>query len=215
MSKFLPSFRSITSKVAGFTMIELLIVITILGILAVAVLSAINPLEQINRGRDTAAQADAEQLLGALERFNAFQERFPWEVKGTPAALGGGANGAGAGQRIDQAWLAVDVGGLAVSADCTVLDLLSSGGQCQVGANELKASYATKIDNMPDARKLFAYKADATTGSNVYVCFPPQSSAFQQSAFERCTSGVLPADFPVDMACTAAPAQDTVMTCLP
>ena len=45
----------------GFTMIELLIVITILGILAVAVLSAINPIEQINRGRDTGRQSDAEQ----------------------------------------------------------------------------------------------------------------------------------------------------------
>ena len=44
-------------------MIELLVVISILGILAVIVLAAINPLEQINRGRDTASRSDAEQLF--------------------------------------------------------------------------------------------------------------------------------------------------------
>ena len=61
----------------GFTMIELLIVITILGILAVAVLSAINPIEQIRRARDTSSQSDAEQLLSAIDRYNAFQGVFP------------------------------------------------------------------------------------------------------------------------------------------
>ena len=63
---------------SGFTMIELLVVIAILGILAVAVLSAINPIEQINRGRDTGSRSDAEQLLSAIDRYNAFNGYFPW-----------------------------------------------------------------------------------------------------------------------------------------
>ncbi|EKD87098.1 MAG: hypothetical protein ACD_37C00044G0003, partial [uncultured bacterium] len=45
------------SSESGFTLIELLIVITILGILATAVLAAINPLEQISRGRDTGSKS--------------------------------------------------------------------------------------------------------------------------------------------------------------
>ena len=54
-------------------MIELLIVIAILGILAVAVLAAINPIDRLT-GRDTGTRSDAEQLLGAIDRFNAFQD---------------------------------------------------------------------------------------------------------------------------------------------
>ena len=82
LSRFTASARTIRAKLAqsGFTMIELLIVIAILGILAVAVLSAINPIEQINRGRDTGSRTDSEQLLTAIERFNAFQRYYPWQV---------------------------------------------------------------------------------------------------------------------------------------
>ena len=52
----------------GFTLIELLVVITLIGILAVAVLSAINPIEQINKARDAGRRADAAQILKALDR---------------------------------------------------------------------------------------------------------------------------------------------------
>jgi prepilin-type N-terminal cleavage/methylation domain-containing protein len=51
-------------KRLGFTMIELLIVIAVLGILAVAVLAQLTS-EQINRGRDTGSRSDAEQLISA------------------------------------------------------------------------------------------------------------------------------------------------------
>lgn len=62
----------------GFTLIELLIVITIIGILAVAVLSAINPIEQIRRAQDQRLESDSAELLNALERyFTAFFE-YPW-----------------------------------------------------------------------------------------------------------------------------------------
>jgi len=109
----------------GFTMIELLIVITILGILAVAVLSAINPIEQINRGRDTGSQSDCEQLLGAVERFNAFQGHYPWQatadepdtsVTEDDAAIDGADN------------TAIDNIPVAVSSATPVIDLNSDGG---------------------------------------------------------------------------------------
>ena len=74
----------------GFTMIELLIVIAILGILAVAVLAAINPIEQINRGRDTGTRSDAEQLLGAIDRFMHFKAQS-W-LSGATDLSGAGTN---------------------------------------------------------------------------------------------------------------------------
>src|SRR5579872_4230016 len=80
----------------GFTLIELLIVIAILGILATAVLSAINPVEQINRGRDTGTQSDAEQLISAIQRFNASNGYFPW-LTGATDNIAPGTNNLGTG----------------------------------------------------------------------------------------------------------------------
>src|SRR3989304_3138472 len=77
--KFLSYLKNLRQQ-AGFTMIELLIVIAILGILAIAVLAAINPIEQINRGRDTGSRSDAEQLISAIDRFYAFNGYYPWQT---------------------------------------------------------------------------------------------------------------------------------------
>lgn len=55
-----------TSK--GFTLIELLIVIALIGALAVGLLAALDPIEQVNRGRDSNAQSMATEYLKAQER---------------------------------------------------------------------------------------------------------------------------------------------------
>src|SRR5690606_2962307 len=65
-------------RTAGFTMIELLVVIAVIGVLAVAVLSSINPIEQINKGRDTRTRSDAAQLINAIDRYFAVHELYPW-----------------------------------------------------------------------------------------------------------------------------------------
>ena len=70
--------RFLWEKSKGFTLVELLIVIALIGVLAVAVLAAINPLEQLNRARDTGMESDASQLLAAIDRYYATQEEFPW-----------------------------------------------------------------------------------------------------------------------------------------
>ena len=64
----------------GFTLIELLIVIVILGILATAILSAINPLEQIRKAQDSSRKSDAAELLNALERYYTTFQAYPWLV---------------------------------------------------------------------------------------------------------------------------------------
>lgn len=166
----------------GFTMIELLIVISILGILAVAVLSAINPIEQINRGRDTGSQSDAEQMLSAIDRFYAFQGYYPWVQNPVEA------DNIDDFTLIDDAWESTIVG-------CTVLERLSEGDSllplCAAG-QELKLTFVQRITN-PGYNPIFIYNR-ATSGDSTYICFEPQSGAFKQKATERCAAG-MPSDF--------------------
>ena len=53
----------------GFTLIELLIVIAILGILAAAVLVAVNPAKRQKQARDSARKSDIGQLATALQAY--------------------------------------------------------------------------------------------------------------------------------------------------
>lgn len=59
----------------GFTLIELLIVIAILGILATALLTAIDPLEQFRKATDSGRRTKAREMLSASQRY---------ALKGTP-----------------------------------------------------------------------------------------------------------------------------------
>lgn len=53
----------------GFTLIELLIVMAILGVLAVVVLVAINPVQQLARTRDAGRKSAATQIGRALQAY--------------------------------------------------------------------------------------------------------------------------------------------------
>lgn len=64
----------------AFTLVELLIVITLISILSVAVLATINPIEQTNKARDAQFKNDAAEVLSAYERFYASQNAYPWNI---------------------------------------------------------------------------------------------------------------------------------------
>lgn len=53
----------------GFTLIELLVVIAVIGILATIVLLAVNPAEQLARGRDAARVSGITQLGRSLQGY--------------------------------------------------------------------------------------------------------------------------------------------------
>ena len=171
---------------AGFTMIELLIVIAVLGVLATAVLSAINPIEQINRGRDTGTRSDSEQLIGAIDRYYTSAGYYPWMID------------ADSDNTAVSPMVEIAAAGQVFGVDAQpVLTNLSSGG-----AAEVKATFVTRIVGA-SARKLWLYNS-GVSGESTYTCFIPQSSSFRNEAWKRCLAA-LPGDFPP----TACPADAT------
>ena len=62
----------------GFTLMELLIVIGVLGILAAGLLAAIDPFEQLKKARDTNNRSAAIEFLGSSQRYYATHGYLPW-----------------------------------------------------------------------------------------------------------------------------------------
>jgi prepilin-type N-terminal cleavage/methylation domain-containing protein len=140
-------------KSAGFTMIELLIAMGILSVLAVAVLAAIDPVEQLNKSRDTGARSDAKQLVDAVERYYAVREMFPW-------------NG-----NYAQAPDPFSAVGTAIGTD--VVDPL-------VTAGELKSTFPTKVSRYYNAPYDMSF--DKPVDGLPSVCFTPTSKTFKEQA---------------------------------
>jgi len=174
----------------GFTLIELLIVITLLGILAVAVLSAINPIEQINRSKDTATRGDAEQLINATDRYYASKGYYPWME-----------NGQSENTSIDPMVEITAIDQTFGTDAVAMLGQLSSGGTA-----EIKESYVNRII-AGTARHLWIYnKGDQ--GDSTYVCFIPRSADFREKAWNRCKETADFGNLPSDYSSTACPAVD-------
>ncbi len=77
----------------GFTLIELLIVIALLGALAVALLAALDPLEQIKKGTDTGVRNTVSEIHSSIVRYTSLQGgqlpftgTLPFQAVGTNTA---------------------------------------------------------------------------------------------------------------------------------
>ena len=73
----------------GFTLMELLIVIGVLGILAAGLLAAIDPFEQLKKARDTNNRNATIELLSSFTRYYANHGQFPWNMTTPPAGCSG------------------------------------------------------------------------------------------------------------------------------
>lgn len=62
----------------GFTLIELLIVIALLGALAVGLLAALDPFEQLKKGTDTGTRNTVAEIQGATIRYYSIKQYMPW-----------------------------------------------------------------------------------------------------------------------------------------
>lgn len=142
----------------GFTLIELLIVIAVIGIIATAVLSAIDPVEQIKKGRDATRKSDAAEFLNAAERYYATFEEYPWDASSCTGAA-------------------------CTTPNSTALDTMAGANnpiQELLDKNEIKPEFENRnyLDDLyvtEDADNL------------VHVCFRPESKTFLAQAEDQGT----------------------------
>jgi prepilin-type N-terminal cleavage/methylation domain-containing protein len=180
----------------GFTMIELLVVIAVIGVLAVAVLSSINPIEQINKGRDTRTRSDAAQLINAVDRYYAIHEEYPWNVD-RPAP----DDYAAADPDPDSQFVFTGV-----ADDWDWIRHLSDTA-------EVKDGFIIRLINDDN---IVAFK-DGIANATMYACFLPTSLAFKQEAADNCDDDVTPDGLGGIVTCVNDPAvlQDDNLICLP
>jgi prepilin-type N-terminal cleavage/methylation domain-containing protein len=70
----------------GFTLIELIIVIAVLGILAAGLIALLDPVEQLNRARDNTTKTNASEVLRAGQRYYASNSAYAASVAALVAA---------------------------------------------------------------------------------------------------------------------------------
>lgn len=146
-------------KKSGFTLIELLIVIALIGVLAVALLSTINPLEQTRKAKDSERRASAGEFLSALERFQATFFCWPWEyTKGATPPCDDEAVATG-----------VTLGGTINDSKGALIQALVTD------TNEMKQEFFDR-----DVTQDIYFDEDSK--NLIHVCFEPESTTFSQKA---------------------------------
>ena len=138
-------------KAAGFTLVELLIVIALLGALAVGLIGALDPFEQLKKGTDTGTRDLVSQVQTAVIRFYSVKNHMPWcDDAGTctePATGGEDLTGSAMAKAIPN----------------------------MVAAGELKTDFETIQKNK--LNKIFVY--GDSTKNTIEACYSPDSKSFQ------------------------------------
>ena len=80
--KSLPTQK--TSRHRGFTLIELMVVLVIIGVLAALIVP--NVLDRADDARVTAARTDVNNLVQALKLYKLDNQRYPDQRAGAPSA---------------------------------------------------------------------------------------------------------------------------------
>lgn len=137
----------------GFTLVELLIVIALLGALAIGLIGALDPFEQLKKGTDTGTRDLVNQVQTAVLRYFATTNDFPWK---DTASLTGGFTA------------------IAMS-DASLNDAISN----MIVAGELKSNFKEIYPPSKLKDIIVTYTPSGVAQSaTVIACYQPQSKSF-------------------------------------
>lgn len=136
----------------GFTLIELLIVIALLGALAVGLLAAVDPFEQLKKGKDTSMRNTAAEFFNSQIRYYAQRNQFAWETVSPGSFLTGSYSDLGA---------------------------LSSSITETASAGELKANFYDLAGGSSNLKNIYV---NYPASDQLIVCFQPQAKSFRNDS---------------------------------
>ncbi len=141
----------------GFTLIELLIVIALLGALAVGLLAALDPFEQLKKGTDTGIRNTVSEFQGAVIRYYALKNQMPWCADSDCVGVSDGFAGNATGTSPN------NLSSLAV----TTSNIIATG--------ELKSDFSTLAGGATLA-KITVFGSNSL--GTIEVCYKPSSKSF-------------------------------------
>ena len=167
------------SPQGGFTLVELLIVIVIIGILAGVVIGTLNPLQQQNRARDATVRAQIDKMALSAKGLYVSSPRTSYRSP-TPSEFMGGlgsatAAGASSANCTDNTadgtsrTCTFSIAGQTLPADCGANSYTGTGGstQCQFvyTRNGTDMIIAARGAATPVTEFVYYYSENATTGA--------------------------------------------------
>lgn len=147
----------------GFTLIELLIVIALLGALAVGLLAALDPFEQLKKGTDTGVRNTAIELQAASIRYYGIKNYMPWCLNGATCTT---FRDTGPPSDDDSAATGI----LASAWANTITEIEASG--------ELKPNFSTIAGSGPLGKITIFGNSATGTSPTVKVCYKPTAKSF-------------------------------------
>lgn len=142
----------------GFTLVELLIVIALLGALAIGLIGALDPFEQLKKGTDTGTRNTVSEVHAALIRYYALKGYMPWCANTGSCPTSGSTY-------VTQLSL----------EDTTMMSVLSQ----IVDTGELKANFS--LVQQGELKKVIVTGTDM----QAIVCYKPSSKSFRSDQNTR------------------------------
>lgn len=134
----------------GFTLVELLIVIALLGALAIGLIGALDPFEQLKKGTDTGTRDLVNQVQTAVLRYYATTNKMPWTDQTTAFSA----------QDLAQAGIVTAITNM-------------------VAAGEMKSNFTEIYSGQLDKVWVTYVPSSPTSSVEVRVCYAPASKSFQ------------------------------------